>query len=73
MAESSRATALAGETLDAICWRVLGRTQGVTEQAYALNPGLAASGPLLAEGTVVQLPDVSAPASAMRETIKLWD
>lgn len=67
------ATALAGETLDAICWRVLGRTQGVTEQAYALNPGLAASGPQLAEGTVVQLPDITKTAPAMRETIQLWD
>lgn len=67
------ATAFAGETLDAICWRVLGRTQGVTEQAYALNPGLAAAGPQLAEGTLVQLPNATAPTSAMRETIKLWD
>lgn len=67
------ATALAGETLDAICWRVLGRTQGVTEQAYALNPGLAAGGPQLAEGTVVQLPELTQTAPAMRETIKLWD
>lgn len=67
------AIALAGETLDAICWRVLGRTQGVTEQAYALNPGLAASGPQLVEGTVVQLPDITETAPAMRETIQLWD
>lgn len=67
------ATALAGETLDAICWRMLGRTQGVTEQAYALNPGLAASGPQLAEGTVVLLPEITQTAPAMRETIKLWD
>lgn len=67
------ATALAGETLDAICWRVLGRTQGVTEQAYALNPGLAATGPQLAEGTKVLLPDITETAPAMRETIQLWD
>lgn len=67
------AVALAGETLDAICWRVLGRTQGVTEQAYALNPGLAAAGPQLAEGTQVLLPDITESAPAMRETIQLWD
>ncbi|MBA1373212.1 phage tail protein [Sphingomonas ursincola] len=64
---------MAGETLDAICWRVLGRTQGVTELAYALNPGLAAAGPQLAEGTQVLLPEITESAPAMRETIQLWD
>ena len=31
------AVAQAGETVDAICWRVLGRTAGVTEQVFTLN------------------------------------
>lgn len=67
------ATARAGETLDAICWRVFGRTAGVTEQAYDCNPGLAAQGPALAGGTQVILPDLQSAVTPRRETVKLWD
>lgn len=67
------ATALSGETLDAICWRILGRTQGVTEQALAMNPGLAALGPKLPEGIAVTLPEATETAPPIRETVKLWD
>lgn len=69
------ATAQQGETLDAICWRVLGRTGGVTEQAYNLNPHLAALGPQLPGGTQVILPDMAATTATAprRETVKLWD
>ena len=35
------------DTLDALCWRHLGRTEGVVEAALELNPGLAAHGPVL--------------------------
>ena len=69
----SIATALDGETVDAICWRELGRTRAVTEQVLALNPGLAALGPRLPAGTVVILPDLTAAAPAVLETVKLWD
>lgn len=70
---TTTALALAGETVDAICWRVLGRTQGVTEQVLDLNPGLADLGPRLPAGTAVTLPDTMKLAPAMRETINLWD
>lgn len=66
-------TAIAGETLDALCWRTLGRTAGVTEQALELNPGLAAAGPKLAEGQAVILPEINTAAPAIRETVNLWD
>lgn len=65
--------ALAGETLDAIVWRVLGRTRDVTEQALAMNPGLAALGPKLPEGTKVTVPEISKTAPPTRETIQLWN
>lgn len=29
------------DTVDALCWRHYGRTQGVTEQVLKANPGLA--------------------------------
>lgn len=65
--------AQARETLDELCWRSVGRTAGITEAALDLNPGLAAAGPKLAEGTVVTLPDVVSAAPAVRETVQLWD
>lgn len=68
------ATALQGETLDGLCWRLLGTTAaGVVEAALALNPGLAALGPVLPEGTAVTLPDPPATAAVPRETINLWN
>jgi phage tail protein X len=65
--------AMDGETLDELCWRSIGRTAGVTEAALAANPGLAASGPQLAEGTIVTLPDAVSAVPAIRETVQLWD
>jgi len=67
------ATALEGDTVDAICWRELGRTRAVTEQVLAMNPGLAALGTRLPAGTLVMLPDVAAAAPTVLESVKLWD
>lgn len=70
---ATTATALDGETVDAICWRVLGRTAGATEQVLGLNPGLAALGPRLPGGTVVILPDAISAASAAIDIVQLWE
>ncbi|VVT07451.1 tail protein X [Erythrobacter sp. EC-HK427] len=69
------ATAQQGETIDAICWRVLGRTAGVTERALASNPGLGDLGAQLPGGTQVDLTEAAAEAqqAARRQTVKLWD
>ncbi|MEZ5688678.1 MAG: tail protein X [Caenibius sp.] len=61
----------AGDTIDLICWRHRGTTQKVVEQTLAMNPGLAARGPVLPAGVTITLPDV--PALPIRETVKLWD
>lgn len=37
--------ALQGETLDSLCFRVLGQTAGVVERTLELNPGLAVTVP----------------------------
>ena len=63
--------ALQGDTVDAICWRYYGRTQGVVEQVYSLNEGLADAGAILSHGLPVELPDVT--AAPQRETVNLWD
>lgn len=67
------ATALQDETLSALCWRVLGQTEGVVEQALAMNRGIAARGHKLAEGQEVTLPNLTAPRVKTREMIQLWD
>lgn len=43
------------DTVDALCWRHYGRTQGVTEQVLKANPGLAEHGPFLPHGLQVEL------------------
>lgn len=70
---ATTATAMEGETIDQICWRVLGRTSAVTEQVLLLNPGIATLGPNLPAGTPVILPDIAKAKPAVRETIQLWD
>jgi len=60
------------DTVDALCWRYLGATIDVVEQAYELNPGLVDQGPVLRHGTAVVLPDVVSRVSTV-ETVKLWD
>lgn len=66
--------AIQGDTVDALCHRHYGRTVGVVEAVLAANPGLADLGPILPNGTAVELPDID-PAEQPQTTniIKLWD
>ncbi|BCL91395.1 tail protein X [Ralstonia pseudosolanacearum] len=66
-----RVRAIQGDTIDAICRRVYGRTAGVTEAALAANPGIADLGPTLPHGTELVLPDISPQPPA--QTVQLWD
>ena len=61
-----------GETLDALCQRVLGRTAAVTEAAYAANPGLADLGPILPMGYAVDLPDTTVATQPQAALVQLW-
>ncbi|WP_282338492.1 tail protein X [Pseudomonas sp. PS02288] len=61
-----------GETVDALCWRVYGRTAAVTEAVLEANPGLADYGPVLPIGLLVTLPD-AAPQAEQTEVVNLWD
>lgn len=63
--------ALQGETLDALCFRVLGQTAGVVERTLELNPGIADHGAVLPHGTPVELPDVA--EQPQKTMIQLWD
>jgi phage tail protein X len=61
-----------GDTLDEICFRVYGKTAGITEAVLAANHRLADMGPVLKMGTMVELPNVSPPESK-KTIIQLWD
>jgi phage tail protein X len=66
------ATALQGETLDALCWRMLGTTE-VVEQVLTLNRDLASLGSELPEGTEVILPNLTTKPTAESKIVQLWD
>lgn len=70
-----RVYARQGDTLDLLCWRHLGRTAGVVEQALELNPGLCELGSILPHGTAVRLPDPTTTTTAanVRPLVQLWD
>jgi phage tail protein X len=61
-----------GDTVDALCYRHYGRTQGLVEAVLEKNPGLADHGPVLPHGLQVDLPD--APTQQTNTTLlQLWD
>ncbi len=62
--------ALQGDTVDLLCFRHYGSTQGVTEQVLAANPGLSST-LFLTAGQEVELPDQ--PSIKTQEMIQLWD
>jgi phage tail protein X len=72
MADTFTATAQQGETLDALCWRVLGQTAFVVEQALELNRDLAAGGAHLAEGQQIILPVLMPDAVPENQIVQLW-
>lgn len=60
-----------GDTIDAICNRYYGRTEGVVETLLQANPGLSELGVILPHGAVIELPETdSAPKTEM---VNLWD
>lgn len=63
--------AMQGDTLDALCARYYGRTEGVVETVLKANPGLSELGVILPHGTAIDLPDVE--TSPTVETLNLWD
>ena len=67
-----RVIAQQGDTVDALCFRHLGRTRSVVEATLELNAGLADYGPVLPHGLAVDLPDIAdVPATA--KLINLFD
>ncbi|CDL87246.1 tail protein X [Xenorhabdus cabanillasii] len=65
-----RIRAFQGDTVDLLCWRHYGRTQGVVEQVLEANPELCLTTRLTA-GQCVELPDITPPPN--QDIIQLWD
>lgn len=61
-----------GDTVDALCFRHYGRTQGVVEAVLEQNPGLADYGPILPHGLQVELPETPTQQSTP-QLLRLWD
>lgn len=62
---------IAGDTADAICHRVFGQTEKLTEALLEANPGLADRGAILPAGLELKLPP--APTSEAARPVRLWD
>lgn len=62
--------AMQGDTLDTLCARYYGRTEGVVETVLQANPGLSELGVILPHGTAIDLPDVE--TSPTKESLNLW-
>jgi phage tail protein X len=74
MSDAERYVVEGSVMLDNLIWRRYRRqTPGLAEKTLALNPGLAAFGPFIPNGTVIMLP-IEAPAKTrVVPVIKLWD
>ena len=60
--------------LDAVIWRRFQQPMpGLAERTLDLNPGLAAAGPLLPVGTVINIPIDAPVAPKVVNVVKLWD
>lgn len=63
-----------GDTLDALIWRERNLGPADLPAVLAANPGVAALGPILPKGQLINLPAIAAPATAVRtDVLNLWD
>lgn len=63
-----------GMMLDRIIWQRYRRaTPGMLERTLDINPGLAAFGPIIPNGTRIALPILPAQTPKVVAVTKLWD
>lgn len=62
---------LQNESIDALCFRVYGHTEGAVEAVLRANPHLTSYGIFLPLGVLVDVPYLTPPPP--RPTLKLWD
>lgn len=65
---------IAGDSVNRLLWRELRRDDDSAEEAlWAVNPGLAAHGPLLPAGVRVVLPDLDKRRRQAQRAVTAWD
>ncbi|MDC7675371.1 tail protein X [Asticcacaulis machinosus] len=72
-ATTMTATALQGETLDALVWRVARGRAEMVEKVLLMNYGLSDIGTILPEGHAVILPVVKAESVPVYDIVQLWN
>ena len=60
------------DTLDLICYKHYGTSNLTTEIVMESNPALAKFGPIIPQGTLIELPEITHPIP-VKETLQLWD
>lgn len=61
-----------GDTIDSLCYRVYGSTQGLNELVLEANQGLASLGAVLPVGNPVEMPDRPTQTNN-KQVVQLWD
>jgi phage tail protein X len=61
-----------GDTVDLICHKHYGTTHLTTEMVMQANPNLAELGPIIAENTLIELPNIT-QTTPQPNTLQLWD
>lgn len=64
-------TARQREPLDLLVWRATGQGPAALQAVLAANPGIAATGAALPEGTPVIIPDLPATSETV-DIVQLW-
>lgn len=68
-----RVRSIAGDTVNVLLYRTLGRSDDEAEEAlWALNPGLADYGPSLPAGVQVVIPEIADKPTAAK-AVSVWD
>lgn len=63
-------TTVDGDTIDLICHRHYGRTDGVVEKVLTLNRHLENHGAILPNGVKILMPTIEEPKT--KQKLKLW-
>jgi len=61
-----------GDTIDSLCHRYYGSTQGMSELVFEANQGIASVGDVLPVGYPVEMPDAPTKINN-KQTVQLWD
>jgi phage tail protein X len=62
-----------GDTIDSICFKFYGATNGPVEAVYEANRGIEDYPAILPAGIEIQLPEITVAKTSDLKPIRLWD